>query len=118
MAYGYNAPVRADQPFLLPPSITDWLPETHLVWFVLDVVAMVDTGAFHARHPNDGVGRPAYDPEMMLALLIYAYCSGIRSSRRIEAACRSDLAFRAICVQLVPADVTIARFRADHETAI
>lgn len=117
MAYGYNAPDR-DQLFLLPPSITDWLPETHLVWFVLDVVSMVDTEAFHVRHPNDGVGRPAYDPEMMLALLIYAYCSGIRSSRRIEAACRTDLAFRAICVQLVPSDITIARFRADHEAAI
>ena len=117
MAYSYNAPLR-DQPFLLPPSISDWLPETHLVWFVLDVVSMVDTTAFDARHPNDGVGRPAYDPKMMLALLIYAYCSGIRSSRRIEAACRTDLAFRAICVQLVPADVTIARFRAEHEAAI
>lgn len=104
--------------FLLPPSITDWLPETHLVWFVLDVVSMVDTKELHARHPNDGVGRPAYDPEMMLALLVYAYCSGIRSSRRIEAACRTDLAFRAICVQLVPSHITIARFRADHEAAI
>lgn len=117
MAYSYSAPLR-DQPFLLPPSISDWLPETHLVWFVLDVVSMVNTKAFDARHPNDGVGRPAYDPEMMLALLVYAYCSGIRSSRRIEAACRTDLAFKAICVQLVPADVTIARFRAEHEVAI
>lgn len=107
-----------DQVFLLPPSITDWLPETHLVWFVLDVVSMVDTKELHARHANDGVGRPAYDPEMMLALLVYAYCSGIRSSRRIEAACRTDLAFRAICVHLVPSHIAIARFGADHEAAI
>lgn len=117
MAYGYNVPDR-DQLFLLPPSITEWLAEDHLVWFVLDVVAMVDTSALHARHPNDGVGRPAYDPEMMLALLVYAYCGGLRSSRRIAVACRTDLAFRAICVDLLPSDVAIARFRVDHEAAI
>jgi transposase len=117
MAFEYYGPDR-DQLFLLPPSITEWLPESHLVWFVLDVVSIVDTSAFHARHPNDGVGRPAYDPEMMLGLLIYAYCTGLRSSRRIEAACRTDLAFRAITVQLVPSHFAIARFRVDHETAI
>ena len=117
MAYEYNVPNR-DQLFLLPPSISDWLPEEHLVWFVLDVVSMLDLSGFDARHPNDGVGRPAYDPEMMLALLIYAYCRGIRSSRRIEVACRSDLAFRAICVELVPSSVAVARFRVDHEAAI
>ena len=79
---------------------------------------MVDTTKFHARHPNDGVGRPAYDPEMMLALLIYAYCTDMRLSRRIEAACRTDLAFRAVSVQFVPSHFAIARFRPDHETAI
>ncbi|MGI8531361.1 MAG: transposase [Geodermatophilaceae bacterium] len=117
MAYNYKVPLR-DQLFLLPPSIADWLPEEHMVWFVLDVVAMVDLSAFHARHPNDGAGRAAYDPEMMLALLLYAYCRGLRSSRRIEAACRSDLAFRAICAELVPDHIAVARFRADHQTAI
>lgn len=117
MAYNYKVPLR-DQLFLLPPSIADWLPEEHLVWFVLDVVSMMDLSAFHARHPNDGAGRAAYDPEMMLALLLYAYCRGLRSSRRIEAACRSDLAFRAICAELVPDHIAVARFRADHEKAI
>lgn len=117
MAYDYKVPLR-DQLFLLPPSIADWLPEDHLVWFVLDVVAVMDLSAFHARHPNDGAGRPAYDPEMMLALLLYAYCRGQRSSRRIEAACRSDLAFRAICAELVPDHIAVARFRADHTEAI
>lgn len=117
MAYNYKVPLR-DQLFLLPPSIADWLPEEHLVWFVLDVVAVVDLQAFHARHPNDGAGRAAYDPEMMLALLLYAYCRGLRSSRRIEAACRSDLAFRAICADLVPDHIAVARFRADHTEAI
>ena len=107
-----------NQQFLLPPSISEWLAEDHLVWFVLDVVSIVDTAGFDARHPNDGVGRPAYDPEMMLALLVYGYCRGIRSSRRIAAACRTDLAFRVICVDLVPSNVAIARFRVDHQTAI
>ncbi len=117
MAYRYAVPQR-NQQFLLPPSIADWLPETHLVWFLLDVVAMVDTSAFDALHPNDGVGRPAYDPQMMLGILLYAYCRGLRSSRRIEAACRSDLAYRAICVDLVPDSSAICRFRKDHEQAI
>lgn len=117
MAYEYKAP-RRDQPFLLPPSIADWLPADHLVWFVLDVVSMLDLSAFHARHPNDGVGRRAYDPEMMLAILVYAYCRGLRSSRRIEAACRADLAFRAICADVVPDHIAVARFRTHHQDAI
>ena len=117
MAHEYKSPQR-DQQFLLPPSIADWLPADHLAWFVLDVVSMVDLSGFHARHPNGGVGRRAYDPEMMLALLMYAYCRGLRSSRRIEAACRTDLAFRAICADVVPDHTAIARFRADHQLAI
>ena len=88
------------------------------MWFVLDVVAMVDTSAFDFLHPNDGVGRPAYDPQMMLGILLYAYCKGLRSSRRIEAACRNDLAYRAICVDLVPDSSAICRFRKDHEQAV
>lgn len=117
MAYFYKKPDR-DQPFLLPPSVSDWLPQDHLVWFLLDVVGFVDTERFDVLHPNDGVGRPAYDPEMMLCILVYGYCLGLRSSRRIEAACRSDLAFRAICVDLVPDSSAICRFRKDHTKAI
>ena len=82
MALSY-LPVDRDQQFLLPPSMRDWLPEDHLAWFVLDVVERLDTSGLHARHPNDGVGRRAYDPDMLLALLIYAYCTGVRSSRQI-----------------------------------
>ena len=117
MAYEY---VRADrdQLFMLPPSMRDWIAEDHLAWFVLDVVDKVDTAPFHARHRNDGAGRAAYDPDMMLVLLLYAYCTGMRSSRRIEALCRSDLAYRVICANLVPDHRTIARFRAEHEQAI
>jgi transposase len=106
------------QSFLLPPSLDDWLPEDHLVWFVLDIVTMVDLAAFHKRHPNDGVGRRAYDPEMMLALLVYAYCTGTRSSRRIAAGCRTDLAMKVIWRDVVPEHDAIGRFRANHEQAI
>lgn len=117
MAYTY-VPCDRDQLFLLPTSMREWLPEGHLVWFVLDVVAKVNTSAFHARHPNDGVGRRAYDPDMMLALLMYAYCKGVRSSRRVEQLCETDVAYRVICANQAPDHGTIARFRAVHEQAI
>jgi len=70
MAYSYRRADR-DQLFLMPTSMREWLPEGHLGWFVLDVVAKVNTSAFHARHPNDGAGRAAYDPEMLLALMLW-----------------------------------------------
>jgi transposase len=117
MAYFYVGGNR-DQLFLMPVSMRDWLDEGHLAWFVIDVVAKIDTAAFHARHPNDGVGRPAYDPDVMLSLLLYAYGTGLRSSRRIEAACRTDAAFRVICGGVSPDHATIARFVLDHQVAI
>lgn len=117
MAYFYAGGDR-DQQFLLPVSMRDWLEEGHLGWFMIDVVASIDTAAFHARHPNDGVGRPAYDPDMMLALSFYAYAMGLRSSRRIEAACRTDAAYRVISGNVTPDHATIARFLVDHEAAI
>jgi transposase len=114
MALSYLS-VDRDQLFLVPPSMRDWLPEGHLVWFVLDVVERVDTSVLHTRHPNNGPGRRAYDPEMLLALLIYAYCGGVRSSRRIERLCEVDVAFRVICAGHVPDHTTIARFRQDYD---
>lgn len=114
MALSY-LPVDRDQQFLLPPSMRDWLPDGHLAWFVLDVVDRLDTSVLHARHPNDGVGRRAYDPDMLLALLIYAYCTGIRSSRQIERLCVVDIAFRVLAAGHAPDHTTIARFRQDHQ---
>ncbi len=114
MAHSY-LPVDRDQQFLLPPDVRDWLPEGHLAWFVIDVVERVDTSGLHARHPNDGVGRRAYDPDMLLALLIYAYCTGQRSSRQIERLCVVDVAYRVICSNHVPDHTTIARFRQAHQ---
>lgn len=117
MALGYR-PVVRDQQFLLPPDMAQWLPDDHLVWFVLDVVEALDTSAFHADRKVGGVGRRSYDPDMMLALLVFAYASGERSSRRIERLCGDHLAFRVVCAQDAPDHTSIARFRARHETAL
>lgn len=114
MAFSY-LPVDRDQAFLLPPDMRSWLPAGHLVWFVLDVVERVDTSALHERHPRDGVGRRAFDPDMLLALLIYAYCGGVRSSRQIERLCEVDVAFRVISANRAPDHTTIARFRQGHQ---
>ena len=95
----------------------EWLPEDHLVWLVLEIVEQLDRSPLHARHLNTGCGRAAYDPDMLLALLIYAYCLGVRSSRQIEQRCVTDVAFRVVCAQDGPDHTTIARFRADHQDA-
>lgn len=116
MAKGYR-PVERDQQFLLPPNMADWLPEDHLVWFVLDVVERLDTSAFHARRRTGGVGRAGYHPDMLVALMIYAYASGQRSSRRIERLCVDHVAYRVLCAQDPPDHSTIARFRAEHDAA-
>jgi transposase len=114
MAFGY-IPVDRAQQFLLPPDMGEWLPEGHLAWFVLDVVERLDTAELHRSHPNVGVGRAAYDPDMMLALLVYAYCTSVRSSRQVERLCYVDIAFRVICAGNLPDHTTIARFRQAHE---
>ena len=106
-----------DQAYLMPPSLLDWLPEDHLVWSILGSVEELDLSAFYADYRADGHGRPAYDPKMMVALLLYSYARGNRSSRGIERACREDVACRLICTNLVPDHSTIAEFRCRHETA-
>ncbi len=86
-----------EQELLLPPSLREWLPEGHLAWFVIDAVAQLDLAAFYAAYRADGHGRAAHDPAMMVALLLYAYALGERSSRRIERPCVEDVATRVIC---------------------
>jgi transposase len=108
---------QRDQLFLMPVSMRDWVDQGHLAWFVIDVVGELDTGALH-RRPGGAPGRPPYDPEMMCALVLYAYCCGMRSSRRIEDACRTDAALRVICGGLVPDHATIARFVVDQERSL
>lgn len=107
-----------EQELLLPLSLRDWLPVDHLAWFVLDAVAEMDLAAFYASYRADGWGRAAHDPSMMLALVLYAYAIGERSSRRIERRCQEDVAFRVIAANQVPDHATIARFRVRHERAL
>jgi transposase len=117
MAYNFRAGDR-DQAFLLPPDLRDWLPSDHLAWFVLDVVDQLDLGPFLTAYRADGHGRAAYEPRMLLAVLLYAYCTGIRSSRQIERRCQEDIAFRVLAGNSTPDHVTIARFRVRHEQAL
>lgn len=117
MGQNFLRPER-DQPFLLPPDMRDWLPADDLVWLVLDAVEQSDLSAFTAAYRSDGQGRPAYDPALMVALLLFAYCHGVRSSREIERRCQRDIAFRVIAGGHLPDHSTIARFRERHEMAL
>lgn len=114
VAKDFRYPDR-DQGFLLPPDIREWLPAEHLVWMVIEVVASLDLKAFRRRAKLGGAGRAPIDPAMLLALLIYAYAHGVRSSRQIERLCETDVAFRVICGNDAPDHTVIARFRARHE---
>ncbi len=117
MAYNF-LPSGRDQAFLLPPDMRDWLPADHLAWFVRDVVDQLDLGSFLAVYRADGHGRAAYDPKLLLGVLLYAYATGVRSSRQIQRRCVEDLAFRVLAGNNTPDHVTIARFRARHEQAL
>ncbi len=107
-----------EQVFLMPPSLRDWVPEGHLVWTVLDAVGELDLSAFYAAYRLDGHGRPAYEPSMMVALLLYAYARGNRSARGIERACVEDVGSRVVAGNLAPDHSTIAEFRCRHEHAL
>ncbi len=107
-----------DQMYLMPPSLRDWLPEDDLAWFTLDAVGQMDLSAFHEEASEDGAGRPGYEPGLMVTLLLYSYCLGERSSRRIEKLCRRDVGYRVIAANLAPDYSTICRFRKGHREAL
>jgi transposase len=107
-----------EQGFLLPPDVREWLPEDHLAWFVIDAVADMDLAAFYGAYRADGHGRAAYEPSVIVTLILYAYATKVRSSRAIECHCRQDVAYRVITGNLVPDHATIARFVARHEQAL
>lgn len=107
-----------DQQFLLPPDMREWLPADHLVWTVLDAVEVMDLTAFRSVYRDDGTGRPAFDPALMVALLLYGYCHGERSSRQLERRCLEDVAYRVIAGGHEPDHATIARFVARHQGAL
>ena len=99
-----------DQIWLLPPSPRDWLDDGHLVYFLLDVVGEMDLSPFFERYRNPSAGQPPFHPQMMVTLLLYAYCSGVFSSRKIQSRCHVDVAFRTIVGEDIPDFRTICEF--------
>jgi transposase len=102
------------QGFLLPPSPSDWLPEGHLAWFVIDAVEQLNIDELLDSYRPCGKGEQAYPPRMMLALLIYSYCTGTFASRKIAAQIEDSVAFRVIAAGLAPSHRTICRFREEN----
>jgi transposase len=103
-----------DQMFLLPPSVQEWLPEGHLAYLVVDVVDQLDLSSIYKSYRGDGRGQPPYDPRMMTALLLYAYCVGVPSSRQIEKRTHEDVAFRVLAANQHPDHDSICAFRKRH----
>ena len=99
----------------MPPSLRDWLPADHLAWFVIETVEQLDLDGFYADYRADGHGRAAYDPSVMVGLVLFAYSTSERSSRGIERHCRQDIAYRVITGNRVPDHATVARFIVRHE---
>ena len=112
-------PWNPEQTLLLPPSPVDWLPENHLVFFLLDLAAELDLEAIHAVYrQKDPRGEKAYEPRMLVVLLLYAYCVGLPSSRKIEKACWEDAAFRVLTGNQQPDHSRISDFRRRHLGAL
>ena len=109
--------MQRDQPCLLPLDMREWLSENHLVWFVIEAVDELDTGVFEQGRRTGGRGAAGYDPRMLVVVLVYAYCQGVRSSRQVERLCHTDVAFRVACAATVPDHTTVARFRNQHTEA-
>jgi transposase len=103
---------------LLPPSLMDWLPKGHLAYFLLDVVEQLDLSNIYASYQGDGRGQPPFEPGMMTALLLYAYCTGVPSSRQIEKKTYEDVPFRVIAANRHPDHDSICEFRKRHLKAL
>ena len=107
-----------DQVMLLPMDLSEWLPAGHLARFVIETVDELDLEGVYGYYRQDGRGRPAHDPAMMTALVLYAYAVGVTSSRQIERRCVEDVAFRVIAANRQPDHATIARFLVRHREAL
>lgn len=107
-----------DQVLLLPPDLREWLPAGHLARFVIETVGQLDLAAVYGYYRQDGHGRPAHDPAMMVGLVLYAYSIGVTSSRAIERRCVDDVAFRVITANQRPDHATVARFLVRHRGAL
>lgn len=116
MRKGYR-PYLPEQELLLPPNLKDWLAENHLAYFVSDVVDQLELSAIHAVYEKDPRGQPPYDPRMMTKVLVYAYCVGVYSARKIQQRLSEDVAFRVLAAGNAPDSPdfrTIADFRKIH----
>jgi transposase len=117
MPKGYR-PYLPEQDLLLPPSLRDWLPEEHLVYFVSDVVDQLDLSAIHAWYGEEKRGQPPYDPVLMTKLLVYGYCTGVFSSRRLQKRIQEDIPFKVLAAGNEPDFRTISDFRKIHLEAL
>jgi len=113
MPKGYRS-YLPEQDLLLPPSLRDWLPEGHLAYYVSDVVDQLDLSAIHAVHEKEMRGQPPYDPRMMTKVLLYGYCVGVFSSRRIQKRLQEDIGFKVLAAGNEPDFRTISDFRKIH----
>src|SRR6516225_11377558 len=111
-------PWNPEQPFLFPPAPRDWLPENHLVYFLLDVVPQMDLRPILQPYQAEDRGQPPFHPTMLVTLLLYGYATGTFSSRRLMARCETDVACRVIVGEDVPDFRTISDFRKRHLTAL
>ena len=111
-------PYEPDQPFLMPASMREWLPSGHLAYFVSDVVEQLDLSEVTERYAHEERGYPPYHPQMMVKVLLYAYCIGVPSSRKIARKLEKDIAFRVLAANNTPDFRTIADFRKDHLKAL
>ena len=107
-----------DQLFLMPPSLREWLPEDHLVYFVSELVDDLDLSEIEAVYEDEERGQPPYHPRMMVKVLIYAYCTGVFASRRIEKRLVEDVAFRVLAAGNTPDFRTLSDFRKIHRKAV
>src|SRR6202790_4412862 len=103
-----------EQDMLLPASLRQWLPDSHLVYFVSDVVDQLDLSAIHAVYEKEKRGQPPYDPRLMTKLLVYGYCTGVFSSRRIQKRLQEDIPCKVLAAGNEPDFRTISDFRKIH----
>ena len=111
-------PCDPDQQLLLPQALQEWLPEGHLAYFISDIVDQLDISEITARYEQERRGAPPYHPRMMVKVLLYGYCIGVSSSRRIASRLHEDVAFRVLAASNTPDFRTISDFRKDHLVAL
>ena len=111
-------PYDPDQQLLLPAALREWLPDDHLAYFISDVVDQLELSEITARYERESRGGPPYHPRMMVKVLLYGYCVGVASSRRIAQRLHEDIAFRVLAANNTPDFRTISDFRKDNLEAL